>query len=437
MNNVLFIAYHFPPIGGAPVQRTISFLRYLINEGYRAIVITGPGDTYQINTPQDQEQLKEIPTQISVYRVETNEPQDRKGISRKLQRILMLPRPFAKWWISSAIQAGQKAFIENSAKLIYATMSPFESADVASSLSSELGIPWVADLRDAWALDEIQDYPSRLHKKFVLMRMHKLLSTASVIIMNTPEATACLKKTFPDLAKKQIMTITNGFNSPDFQETTLPRNGNKFRIIHVGHFLTDAVKKKQLPAILGGVTAGVDVSTRSPIYLFMAIEEYLRINPIFLKKLEVIFVGNMSVSEKKIIESSRISNVCQLTGFMPRKDALKIVRTADLIFLPMHNLPIGKRSTSIPSKLYESMASGRPILAAVPDGDAKEFLTECGTAYISRPDDCDGMVRNIKEVFESWGKGTELKKVNRDFLSRFERKYLTKLLAQEFNKVLK
>ena len=83
------------------------------------------------------------------------------------------------------------------------------------------------------------------------------------------------------------------------------------------------------------------------------------------------------------------------------------------------------------------MASGRPILAAVPDGDAKEFLTECGTALICRPDDCDGMVQNLKQVYESWGKGTELKKVNRDFLSRFERKYLTKLLAQEFNKVLK
>ena len=57
----------------------------------------------------------------------------------------------------------------------------------------------VADLRDPWALDEMQIYPSALHRKVEMRRMERLLSSASVIVMNTPEAASVLRNTFPRL----------------------------------------------------------------------------------------------------------------------------------------------------------------------------------------------------------------------------------------------
>ena len=44
-------------------------------------------------------------------------------------------------------------------------MSPFESADVAARLSTTTGTPWVADLRDPWALDEMLVYATAVHRR--------------------------------------------------------------------------------------------------------------------------------------------------------------------------------------------------------------------------------------------------------------------------------
>ena len=46
---LLCIAYHFPPVGGAGVQRTVKFIRYLPEFGWSSAVVAGPvgstGDT--------------------------------------------------------------------------------------------------------------------------------------------------------------------------------------------------------------------------------------------------------------------------------------------------------------------------------------------------------------------------------------------------------
>ena len=79
-----------------------------------------------------------------------------------------------------------------------------------------------------------------------------------------------------------------------------------------------------------------------------------------------------------------------------------MIRSADLLFLPMHALPRGVRAGLVPTKTYEYAASGRPILAAVPEGDARDFLVELGTAAVVDPDDTPGMEKIIEAEIERW-----------------------------------
>ena len=44
----------------------------------------------------------------------------------------------------------------------------------------------------------------------------------------------------------------------------------------------------------------------------------------------------------------------------------ELISSADLLFLPMHELPEGTSARIVPCKTYEYLASGRPVLAAVP-----------------------------------------------------------------------
>ena len=76
------------------------------------------------------------------------------------------------------------------------------------------------------------------------------------------------------------------------------------------------------------------------------------------------------------------------------------------------------------------MASGRPILAGVPDGDARDFLQQCGTALVCRPDDVQGMMKNIERVYQAWKCGKTDLRSNVAFVNQFERRTLTAALAQ-------
>jgi hypothetical protein len=71
-------------------------------------------------------------------------------------------------------------------------------------------------------------------------------------------------------------------------------------------------------------------------------------------------------------------------------------RLADLLFLTTED------AWSIPSRTYEYLAAGRPILAAVPDGDASEFLEHAGTAFVCGPSDVKGMAGAIEAELKRW-----------------------------------
>src|SRR5207253_9399662 len=131
--------------------------------------------------------------------------------------------------------------------------------------------------------------------------------------------------------------------------------------------------------LLGGAVPGIDVTTRSHEILFEAVEHWRALEPSIEEHLQIVFVG---AGGNAVPREAPLPAFTRFTGYLPRHEGLRLVRAADLVFLPMHNLPAGQRSTSSPSKIYEYMASGRPILAAVPDGDARDFLARSGTALI-------------------------------------------------------
>jgi Glycosyl transferase 4-like domain len=156
---VLFIAYYFPPIGGGGVQRSVKFVRYLPALGYRPVVVTGPGPSEDRWTPMDPALTKEVPSNTAVYRIPVSQPDPDPRWKRRVNVWLGMPGSFARWWVPSIIKIGEEAISREKPSIIFATMSPFESAIAAGTLSKRHSLPWVADLRDPWALDEMKVYP--------------------------------------------------------------------------------------------------------------------------------------------------------------------------------------------------------------------------------------------------------------------------------------
>jgi glycosyltransferase involved in cell wall biosynthesis len=437
VKKLLFHSYHFPPIGGSGAQRPLKMVRNLAELGYQPVVVTRGGDEREDRwAPKDATLVAEIPEGLEIWRVSAaDEPKPTARWRPLAERWLGIQDRWTAWWIDASYRLGLKA--GGDADLIYVWMQPYASAGVGAALSRALSKPWVADLGDPWALDEMMVYPSALHRRLDLRRMGKLLGTAAGIVMSTPEAAHRLLKEFPEFADRPVVAIPNGFDAADFAGEPKPRNDGKFRIVHTGYLHTELGeqhrRRRLLRSALGAGVSGLDILTRSHTYLVEAINRLLARDPQLGDALDLHLAGVLNETDRQVALRCPVASV---RGYMTHAASIDLMRTADLLFLPMQKLPDGVRATIVPGKTYEYLASRTPILAAIPDGDARDILLEAGNAILVRPDDIEGMSEAILGELERLRKGDPPRASDPKVVARFEYKQLAVDLAGVFESVL-
>ena len=429
---VAFLAYFFPPLGGSGVQRSLKFVRYLPEYSVAPRVITGPGIGGDRWSPLDAGLVSELPSSTCVYRV-LNEAPAASRAQRLTSRWLRRRSPFSRWWVRGAIEVGRRVIREHGIRLIYASMLPYETAEAAACLASENDLPWIADLRDPWALDEMMVFPTPLHRRLELSAMESDLSSARAIIMNTREAARALCARFPALSAASIHVIPNGFDPEDFsQPLELPRD-KIFRIAHTGYSYADrAAREARNPWLrwVRGARCPVDFLGRSPHYLLRALERWVESAPSIVAQVRLIWAGELSAADRSMVENSKVAGMVELPGYLTHAESIATLRRADLLFLPMQGLPTGYRARLVPAKLYEYLGVGRPILGAVPEGDAKRILRDSGRAGLCAPTDVAGMLRILKQSLAEFQECGRPPVLALDRHTRcFERRNLTQKLA--------
>lgn len=437
MSRLLFHTYHFPPIGGSGAQRPLKMARALTELGYELVVVTrGPEERVERWAPEDATLMDQIPAGLDVRRVPAaGEPPPGARWRPVAERWFGLRDRWTAWWVDESSALGARAGAE--VDLVYVWMQPYASAEAGARLCRDLGKPWVADLGDPWALDEMMIFPSAVHRRMALRKMHRLLGTASAIVMSTPEAVERLLREFPELAGRPVVAIPNGFDPDDFARPPDTRNDGKFRLVHTGYLHTELGRhhrrRRSFTRALGGSARGIDILTRSHVYLVEAINRLLARDPELGEILELHFAGVLSDADREVASSC---SVARLHGYMSHGDSIQLMQGADLLFLPMQNLPAGVRATIVPGKTYDYLASGTPILAAVPDGDARDILREAGHAILVRPDDVEGMAEGIRTELERFRAGVPPRHPDPDVVGRFEYPKLAADLADVFDRVL-
>jgi glycosyltransferase involved in cell wall biosynthesis len=436
MPRVLVVAYHFPPIGGGGVQRNAKFVRYLPEFGYRPVVVTGAGGATGRWTPVDTSLNASVTSQTEVHRVTEPEPPVSEGLRSKLEHHVMLHSPFRRWWRRGVLDSGLSA--GHDCDLVYGSIVPYHSADAVARLAQALGKPWVADLQDPWALDEVWSYPTELHRRIELAQMRKLLGKADAVVMNTPEAMERVRRAFPELRSRLVVSIPNGFDAADFASDQPRRTDRTFRIVHAGYLHTDEGLRlrdmSRARKLLGGRYLAADMLTRSHVYLLEALGLAIDADPSLAQTVEVVLAGVVNDTDRRIASEARVS--VQLPGYVDHTDTVALLRSADLLFLPMHDLPPGTRAGLVPGKTYEYLAARVPILAAVPDGDARELLGAAGNTVLCRPSDTEAMAKAIAAEVERWRAGEPPPPPDEVVLARYERRHLTEQLAGVFDSVL-
>ena len=405
----MFVAYHFPPIGGGGVQRAAKFARYLPEHGVELVVLTGPGQSDDHWAPDDPSMLGEVQA-ARIVRVPQPPPPASSSARRRLDRLAGRRTAFARWWCEGIVETGLGA--AEGVDLILGELVPYETAFGVEALARRLGVPWVADLQDPWALDEMWVYPTGLHRLADRARMRRSLRSAAAVVMNTPEAEVRLRQAFPEFREREVFSIPNGFDASDLSGDSERTNDGIFRIAHTGYLHTElglAHRRTRRARRLLGVlpVPSVDFLTRSHVFLMQAIDEVIRADPTLDGAIELDLVGEVTQAD---LDAAQGRSYVRFHGYRSHAETVSFMKRANLLFLPMQDLPPDLRAGLVPGKAYEYLASGTPILAAVPAGDAHDLLLEAGSATVCRPADVPALADALRSRIRDWPGSTSARR---------------------------
>ena len=116
------------------------------------------------------------------------------------------------------------------------------------------------------------------------------------------------------------------------------------------------------------------------------------------------------------------------SGQVDHRLALAEMAAADVLLLYQ---PRGQRGSS--GKIYEYLATGRPVLCVAPtDGVAARLVTEFDAGICAAPDDQPAIEEAIERLYETWSAGRlqATPRVREEALRRFSRRELGCQLAE-------
>ncbi len=393
----LFIAYTFPPVGGAGVQRTTKFVKYLPQFGWDVSVLTVSNPSVPL---RDESLCRDVPPSTHIVRARTLEPSYAtkaaltartvrpdggsaiKGALRGAVLGLLQPDPQILW-NAQAFVIGLRALWEVPSDVIVASAPPFSSLLLGAALSRAANLPLVLDYRDEWGVSHKYWENRQLRGPSVAIQraMESYgLRRARAVIATSPQSAAVLERLCRRArSSASVSHIFNGFDPDDFRTvpTAAPRASDAtFRLVYTGTLY----------------------NLMSPEPLVAAIEALAKERPDLAGRIELVFAGRHAAEQSARL--SRAGRVCRLRTleYVSHPEAIALMGSADALCLLLSDVPGADRI--IPAKLFEYIASHKPILAVAPRGDVWELLHSHPAAVACQPSDIAGIHRWLADVVE-------------------------------------
>jgi glycosyltransferase involved in cell wall biosynthesis len=218
------------------------------------------------------------------------------------------------------------------------TTSPPESTHFIGRSLQKRGAAWIADLRDGWTFEnsaQQEMWPLELQHRANALLERRTLRHADLI-------TAVSEPIVADAATRfgSAELLTNGF---DPEKLTVPTG-------------SAALDPERFSFVYTGRIAGATARDARP--LIEAVAELARSEPSRAERLELAFAGAFTREEAELFRTevapARIVNL----GLLSHDRTLLLQRAADALVMITD-----PDSTAPTAKLYEYLATGRPILA--------------------------------------------------------------------------
>lgn len=417
MKHVLFIAYLFPPIANSGTQRPLKFVKYLQHHDWLPTVLTAAD--YE-GHPLDDALMNEIPESVDIVRVPMLQQRVARAFRRvlgpavggrigdaiawRVQRRYRTPDWYALWQ-PTATRAAIDIFRKKGFDAIVATGFPWTSLLVGAAISRATGRPLIADFRDLWS-GEAGFTDDRAPHPVEAVLERRVIEQAARVVGSSASITRWLSRAYPGEPEDKFIAIHNGFDPADLHSAApAAARRRAFRIVYTG------VWKKDY----------------NPLQLYESLGWLRRSQPQLLEGVEVIVAGSSPGEAQR----RGLGDVITEVGWLPHAEAVATMQSADVLYLP-HGDP--DRQWAIPGKLYEYLATGRPILALThPDHETAQILRAVGGGVVVSPEDPGELYRALGDILRE--KHIHTPPRDAAALARFERRALTARLAGALDQI--
>lgn len=418
---VLIISYYWPPSSGSGVQRWMYFAKYLSDFGITPVVLTvNPKNASYRKTDQSFSQFVEG---IEVHTTKTIEPlklysllttgstkkgipqgsvgAEKKGFFSKVSRYIRgnVFIPDARiGWKRYAVKEAKKIIKSQDIGLIITTGPPHSTHLIGRILKRSLGIKWIADMRDPWTEiyynnDLLQSEKSK--EKDRKLELSVLLECNYILTIG-PSMARLLSDKIPN-QKEKVNYIYNGYDAIKLQSVTAEKS-DRFMVISFVGLLTDSM----------------------PHWSFTKALQALK-NHSDIENIKLRLVGDICSSFLDKVKSILPKHQTEIIGYVPHKEALRLMKSADILFTC---LPTQKQSKiMISGKMLEYIATGNSILCiGDPESDAAQILSTSNNNKTFRPEEIDLISKYISDKYELWKDGMLTPVVNHSIknLSRYK-----------------
>ena len=425
MKNVLFITYYFPPSGGSGVQRGLKMVKYLTDFGWKPTVLTVDPE-YASYPVTDAQLLEDIPDGVRVVRTKSRDPYAayaswtgkkksesvgvgflgsqhtswKERLARWVRANLFIPDA-RRGWARYAQKRAAELVSELQFDAIVSTGPPHSAHLISESLSRSEGIPWVADIRDAWpdvAYADLLPTTALARGRDIRMR-NRVLKSASRRIAVTEDLASEMKRG----VGADFEVIRNGFDPQDFRSLE-SLNLTGFTIVHTG---------SMAPA-------------RNPLPLWELLSEDGSRQR--WPDLRLVLVGNVDSTIHDAASRAGVSDLVEHVPYVPHSQALQYTISASVLILPINR--VSEAAGIVTGKIYEYLASSRPIIGlGDPQGEAAAILRESQSGAMFDYTDVDGLRDEIDRHYHAWRSGSPLNGASQSAAAPFSRREQSGQLA--------
>jgi glycosyltransferase involved in cell wall biosynthesis len=373
---ILVVTYYYPPSTASGASRWAAMVRHFRALGHEVWVVTSASTGV---LPDDRQhgvvRATDLVTSGPLRRMLHRPALARPGAAPTdvpapavLTRVLV-PDAHVLSWVPWAARAA-RALVARERIECLITSGPPDSTHLVALALGRRRPAWIADFRDGWTFQPLgASWPTAVQRRLDAGLERVVAQRAELTIGAT-------RPIAEDLAGRLGSTshwVSNGWD-PELEgdvaaapEIDFGGGADWVTLVHTG--------------TLSGA-GGVGPRGRDPRPLLAALRVLnSRASP-GGRRVRLVLAGRPTADDEKLLSAAALGEAVLHVGLLSRVAAVSLQRQADGLLLMT-----GNDSSEATGKLFEYLASGRPLIALARDNEAARIVEATGTGVVVAPDD--------------------------------------------------